>query len=332
MQHFQHNLQKRIKQMTHTDNNTRNVIIIGAGPAGYTAAIYTARANLHPLLFQGDQPGGQLTITTEVENFPGFSKGIMGPDLMVEMENQARHFDADIRNGLVTSVDLTRYPFSLTIDNRETITSKTIIIASGAKAKLLDIPSEKYYMGYGVSACATCDGFFFKGKEVIIVGGGDSALEEANFLTKFATKVYVVHRRDKLKASKIMQDRAFKNSKIEFIWNSTIDEIVGTEKDGIRSVTGVQLRNILNNETHHKKIDGVFMAIGHSPNTQLFQHQLSLDEFGYIITKPGSTATSVKGVFAAGDVQDRIYRQAVTAAGTGCMAAIEVEKYLESLE
>lgn len=304
----------------------RDLVIIGSGPAGLTAAIYAARANLAPLLIEGWQSGGQLTTTTEVENYPGFAKGIMGPDLMKEMRAQAERFGTEFLTGDVSAVSLKNRPLTLTIDGERTIEAKTIIIATGASAIPIGLPNEKRLTGHGVSTCATCDGFFFRGKELIVVGGGDSAMEEANFLTKFATKVSLVHRRDKLRASKIMQDRAMKNEKITFIWNSVVEDILGHEV-----VTGVRLKNVVTGKTSEVPCAGVFVAIGHRPNTALFAGQIDMDEKGYIRTHAG-TATSISGVFAAGDVQDSKYRQAVTAAGSGCMAAIDAEQFLESSE
>ncbi len=301
----------------------RHVIIIGSGPAGVTAAIYAARANLSPLLIEGWQSGGQLTTTTEVENYPGFATGIMGPELMKAMRAQAERFGAEFLTGDVTAVNLTARPFSITVDGEQTVEAQAMIIATGASAIQIGLPNEKRLTGHGVSTCATCDGFFFKGKELIVVGGGDSALEEAMFLTKFATKVSIVHRRDKLRASKIMQQRAMKNEQIAFVWNSVVEDILGNDV-----VTGVRLRNSVTGKTTELPCDGVFVAVGHRPNTSLFTGQIEMDEKGYIRTHNG-TATNIPGVFAAGDVQDSTYRQAVTAAGSGCMAAIDVERYLE---
>ncbi len=301
-----------------------NVVIIGSGPAGLTAAIYAARANLSPLLIEGWQSGGQLTTTTEVENYPGFAKGIMGPELMKDMRTQAGRFGTEFLTGDVTAVNLAQRPFTLTIDGEQTIQTQTVIIATGASAIPIGLKNESRLTGHGVSTCATCDGFFFKGKELIVVGGGDSALEEANFLTKFATRVSVVHRRDKLRASKIMQDRAIHNEKISFIWNSVVEDILGADV-----VTGAQLKNVVTGKISEVPCAGVFVAIGHRPNTSLFAGQIDMDEKGYIRTHSG-TATNVPGIFAAGDVQDSTYRQAVTAAGSGCMAAIDAERFLET--
>ena len=306
---------------------TNEVIIIGSGPAGLTAAIYCARANLNPLVFEGNQPGGQLTITTEVENFPGFPDGIQGPELMNLFRQQAERFGAKCFSKNVDNVDFSSKPFTLNVGN-DTFKTHSLIISTGASAKLLGIESESKLKGYGVSACATCDGFFFKEKSVIVIGGGDSAMEEALFLTKFANKVTVIHRRNKLRASQIMQQRAFDNSKIDFIWNSTVDEIIGSTTKGVSEVI---LKNLTNNKKTHYKCDGVFLAIGHKPNTSIFTNKLKLNDNGYIITEDLSTQTSVKGVFAAGDVQDFTYRQAISAAGSGCMAAMDAEKYLETI-
>ena len=304
----------------------RNVVIIGSGPAGLTAAIYSARANLAPLLIEGWQSGGQLTTTTDVENYPGFAKSIMGPDLMKEMRAQAERFGTEFLTGEASAVTFTQHPFNITIDGEQTVQAKTVIIATGASAIQIGLPNEKRLTGHGVSTCATCDGFFFRGKELIVVGGGDSAMEEANFLTKFATKVSIVHRRDKLRASKIMQDRSMKNETISFVWNSVVEDVLGDEV-----VTGVRLKNVVTDKIVTMPCAGVFVAIGHTPNTSLFTGQLDMDAKGYLITKNG-TATSAPGVFAAGDVHDSIYRQAITAAGSGCMAAIDAERFLESCE
>jgi thioredoxin reductase (NADPH) len=306
--------------------DVRNVTIIGSGPAGLTAAIYTGRANLLPVLLAGSQPGGQLTLTTEVENYPGFDQGIMGPELMDVMRRQAERFGAEIHDEDVIGVDLSHRPFTVKTAER-TYQSRTVIVSTGASAKMLGLESERKLLGRGLSTCATCDGFFFKGQDLIVVGGGDSAMEEATFLTKFADKVTVVHRRDTLRASKIMQDRARRNEKIGWVWNSAVDEIFDVAKG---KVTGVRLRNLRTDATTDMAVGGVFVAIGHTPNTQLFVGQLDLDASGYIVTQPGSSRTSVPGVFAGGDVADHVYRQAVTAAGTGCMAAIDAERFLES--
>lgn len=301
------------------------VIIMGSGPAGLTAALYTARANLEPLIFEGLEAGGQLTLTTDVENYPGFPDGVMGPDLMNAMRAQAVKFGAISIMDEITSVDLSERPFKVVSGDTELL-ADTFIIASGASAKMLGLDSEKELLGYGVSTCATCDGFFFKDKELIVVGGGDSAVEEGIFLTKFASKVNLVHRRDALRASKILQDRAFENDKMNFIWDSEVEEVLGDKDGGVR---GVKLKNTKTGEVTEKEAQGVFVAIGHNPNTGLFTGQLDMDDVGYLITKAGSTETNVPGVFAAGDVQDNKYRQAVTAAGTGCMAALDAEKFLE---
>ena len=301
-----------------------NVIIIGSGPAGYTAAIYAARANLKPILVSGFQPGGQLTITTDVENYPGYEDPIQGPWLMDQMQKQAAHVGTEIINSQVTEVFLNEDLKKLNLDNGTTLNAKTVIISTGAQARWLGLENESKFQGHGLSACATCDGFFFKDKEVAVIGGGNSAAEEALFLTKFATKVYLIHRRDKLRAEKILQDRLKENSKIEFIWNSEVTKFNGND-----DLESIDLLDKKDNQTSTLKIDGVFIAIGHDPATQLFKGQLKMDDGGYIITDPDSTKTSIDGVFAAGDVKDKIYRQAVTAAGMGCMAALEVEKYLD---
>jgi len=305
---------------------TRNVIIIGSGPAGLTAALYTARANLKPLLIEGIEAGGQLMLTTEVENFPGFRDGIMGPDLMAEMRAQAEKFGTDIIQGNVTSVDLCSQPISVKTSEGE-YASKTVIIATGASARLLGLPSERSLMGHGVSTCATCDGYFFRGQPIAVIGGGDSAMEEAVFLTRFASKVTVVHRRGTLRASKIMQDKARANPKIEWLLNHEVDEIHDTGKG---EVTSMVVRSNQTGERKDVAVNGVFVAIGHTPNTSLFRGQLELDQNGYILTHDGSK-TSVSGVFACGDVQDHIYRQAVTAAGSGCMAAIDAEHFIDNI-
>ena len=305
----------------------RKVVVIGSGPAGLTAALYGARANLKPLLIEGLEAGGQLMLTTMVENFPGFRDGIMGPDLMAEMRTQAERFGTDVVQGNVTSVDLRRRPFTITMAEGAPVTTDSLIIATGASARWLDIGSDKKLSGHGVSTCATCDGYFFRGKPIAVVGGGDSAMEEAIYLTRFASKVFVIHRRDTLRASKIMQDKAFKNPKIEFIWDSEVAEVNDVSKG---EVTGVVLRNLKTGARTALALDGVFIAIGHTPNTSLFKDQIALDSNGYILTD-GATRTNVPGVFAAGDVQDHVYRQAITAAGSGCMAAIDAERYLEGL-
>ncbi len=304
----------------------RDVIILGSGCAGSTAAIYTARANLKPLVLEGNEPGGQLGLTTEVENYPGFVAGIQGPELVDIMKRQAQRFGAEYRTEAVTGVDLRQRPFTVRTDNA-TYQSKTLIVATGASARMLGLDSEKKLLGRGVSTCATCDGAFFRGKEVIVVGGGDTAVEEANFLTRFAVKVILLHRRDQLRASKIMVDRARRNPKIEFLWNSVITEISDPAKN---EVSGVRIRNTKDGKEEDRRIDGVFVAIGHEPNTKVFEGQLELEK-GYIVLREGSR-TSVEGVFAAGDVHDRVYRQAVTAAGSGCRAAIDAERFLEAAE
>ena len=303
----------------------RNVVIIGSGPAGLTAAIYSARANLAPLLIEGREPGGQLTLTTLVENFPGFPEGVLGPDLMDNMRKQAQHFGTEVVNGFVHKVDLSKRPFTVWYGDQE-VQAKTVIISTGSSAKLIGLESERALMGHGVSTCATCDGFFFRGKKIAVVGGGDSAMEESTFLTKFATEVNLIHRRDTLRASKIMQDRAIENPKIKFHWNTAVEEVVGTTQGG---VTGLRLVNVQTKEKSHLEVDGLFVAIGHNPNTEIFRGQIELDDLGYVRTQPDSTRTNVPGVFACGDVQDPIFRQAITAAGSGCMAAIEAERWME---
>lgn len=307
--------------------NIENVIIIGSGPAGLTAAIYAARANLKPLMIEGEEAGGQLMITTDVENYPGFEHGVTGPDLIAVMRNQAKRFETRFITKNVTKVDFSQRPFKVWIREQE-YQAKAIIISTGAKAKYLGLPSEKTYLSRGVSACATCDGAFFKNVNVGVVGGGDTAMEEANFLTRFASKVYIFHRRESFRASKIMVERSLKNPKIEVIWNSEVVEVLG---DG-KKMNAVILNNTKTNEKRNMNLDGLFIAIGHKPNTELFNGILTMSETGYLKTKPGSTYTNIEGVFASGDVQDHVYRQAITAAGTGCMAAIDVERWLEAQE
>ena len=305
------------------------VIIIGTGPAGLTAALYAGRANMAPIIFEGPQPGGQLTITTDVENYPGFPDGIMGPELMDLFRKQAQRFGADTVSLMVDKVDLSSRPFKIWAGDNEYET-ETVIISTGASAKLLGLESEKRLMGYGVSACATCDAFFFKDKKVFVVGGGDSAMEEAVFLTKFASSVTIVHRRSEFRASKIMQDRALSNDKIDVLWNSEVVDLIGDEtKQGLESVI---IRDVKTNKDKEHQVDGLFLGIGHSPNSKLFKDYLDLDKKGYIITKPGTSKTSLEGVFASGDIQDQRYMQAITAAGSGCMAAIDAEHYLESIQ
>lgn len=303
------------------------VVILGTGPAGLTAAIYLARANMNPIVIEGEQPGGQLTLTTEVENFPGFIDGIMGPDLMNNMRKQAERFGAEFKRGWVTDVDVSQKPFKLHINGLGEVVTESLILSTGASAKLLQIPGEQEHIGSGLSTCATCDGFFYRGKKVIIVGGGDSAMEEANFLTKFASEVTIIHRRDELRASKIMQNRAKQNPKIAWGLNKTPLEVIG---DGIK-VTGLKVKNNNTGEEEIVETDGIFVAIGHTPNTAFLKGQIETDEVGYIQVKPGTTETNIPGVYACGDVQDDKYRQAITAAGTGCMAALDVERYLESV-
>ncbi len=302
------------------------VLIIGSGAAGYTAAIYASRANRKPILVRGIQPGGQLTITTDVENYPGFAETVQGPWLMDQMEAQAKNVGTTLFEDTIVETDLSQRPFRAVGDSGDTYTGDTLIIATGASARWLGLESEQKFSGYGVSACATCDGFFFRDKPVAVIGGGNTAVEEAMFLTNFATKVTLVHRRDELRADKILQDRLFKNDKIEPLWDSILEEVVGTEDPP--GVTGIRTRNVNTGEVSELAVDGVFIAIGHTPNSDIFEGQLGMDENGYILTEPGTTRTSVDGVFATGDVQDHIYRQAVTAAGTGCMGALEAESFL----
>src|SRR6266498_1422989 len=315
---------RRLSELMATSRTTAPVLIVGSGPAGLTAALYTARANLHPIVIEGAVAGGQLMLTTEVENYPGFPTGILGPELMAKMREQAAHFGAEFVAADAAKVDLSGPPFRAWVHD-EGYAGKAMIIATGAKAKMLGLDSERGLLGRGVSTCATCDGFFFRGKDLVVVGGGDSAMEEAIFLTRFANKVTVVHRRDRLRASKVMQDRAFANPKIDFAWSSLIEDVRGDQ-----SVTGVRLRNLVDGSESTLDAAGVFVAIGHLPNTELFAGQLELDDAGYIVAEGPGTATSVDGVFAAGDVVDHIYRQAVTAAGTGCAAAIDAERWLEA--
>lgn len=303
----------------------RKVIIIGSGPAGLTAAIYSARANLSPLVFEGPQPGGQLTITTDVENYPGFPNGVMGPEMMDEFRKQAQRFGAECLFQMVEKVDFSKKPFSVW-SNGKKHESDSVIISTGASARLLGLESEQKLMGHGVSACATCDGFFYKNKNVVVIGGGDSAMEEATFLTKFASKVTIIHRRDQFRASKIMVERAIKNPKIEIKYNFIVKDIIGDKERGVRSI---EIEDIVSSKTSNFKCDGVFLAIGHIPNTELFNDSIRLDDNGYIKTMPDSTLTNIDGIFACGDVQDSIYKQAVTAAGSGCMAALDAEKWLE---
>jgi thioredoxin reductase (NADPH) len=310
------------------------LLIIGSGPAGYTAAIYAARANLKPILVAGLQPGGQLTITTDVENYPGFADPIQGPWLMDQMRDQAKHVGTELIEDMIVDVDFSTQPKKVTGNNGDVYLADTVVIATGAQARWLGLPAEQKFMGYGVSACATCDGFFYREKPVMVVGGGNSAVEEALFLTHFASKVTLVHRRDELRAERIMQDRLFKNDKIEIIWDSALDDIVGTAPGGqeLPGVTAARIRNLKNDQITEIPVDGIFIAIGHDPATQVFKTHVDMDDEGYIRTAPDSTETSVPGVYAAGDVKDKIYRQAVTAAGMGCMAALEADKYIANLE
>jgi len=309
-----------------SETHHTKALILGSGPAGYTAAIYAARASLEPILVKGLQPGGQLTITTEVENYPGFAHAVQGPDLMIAMQEQAENVGTKLFDDIIIKADLSKRPFVLTGDSGTTYTGDSLIICTGAQARWLGLPSEEKYMGFGVSACATCDGFFFRGKEVCVIGGGNTAVEEAIYLTNHASKVTLIHRRDALRSEKILQERAIANPKIEIIWDSVLDEILG--QDNPPGVTGARIKNVKTGALSELALDGVFVAIGHTPNTELFSDQIEMDNENYILTKPGTTQTNIPGVFAAGDVQDKIYRQAVTAAGTGCMAALEVEKFL----
>ena len=307
------------------------IIIIGSGPAGFTAALYNGRANLKPVIFEGMQPGGQLTITTEVENYPGYEHGIQGPELMDVMRKQAHRFGATSIYKEITEVDFSKRPFKLKSYDEE-YTADAVIVATGASAKLLGLEGEKKYMGYGVSACATCDGFFFKNQKVLVVGGGDTAMEEANYLTTHASEVTIVHRREGFRASSIMLERAKKNPKIKFLLNKTIKNVIGVENNGIKKMTGVVLQDTIDKSTTEYSTDGLFIGIGHKPNTDIFKGQLDMEDNGYLKVKPGSTYTNIEGVFAAGDVADSKYRQAVTAAGTGCMAALDAERWLEAQE
>ncbi len=312
--------------MNNKSTKHTKVLILGSGPAGYTAAIYAARAMLKPILVHGSQPGGQLTTTTDVENYPGYAKAIQGPWLMEEMKGQAEAVGTEMIQDHINKVDLTKKPFKAEGDSGQVYTADSIIISTGAQARWLNLKSEQNFRGFGVSACATCDGFFFKDKEVAVVGGGNAAVEEAMFLTKFATKVKLIHRRDKLRAEKLLQEKLKANKKIEIIWDSVVEDVLGTTEP--KGVNGIKIKNVKDNKTKELKVDGLFIAIGHDPATQLFKDQLEMDEEGYLITKPDSTITNIPGVFAAGDVKDKIFRQAVTAAGMGCMAALEAEKHL----
>ncbi|HEX4489855.1 MAG TPA: thioredoxin-disulfide reductase [Acidimicrobiia bacterium] len=311
--------------MSGNPSAVRDVVIVGSGPAGLTAAVYTARANLEPLVIEGVGAGGQLMLTTDVENFPGFPNGIMGPELMMLFREQAQRFGAEFVSSDVDRVDLSQRPFRIHVGDAE-YQAKSVIISTGATAKMLGLESEQHLLGHGVSTCATCDGFFFRDLPIAVVGGGDSALEEANFLTRFATNVTLIHRRKEFRASKIMQDRTFANPKISVLWNTVVEEVLGNGK-----VEALRMRDVETDSTSDLAVSGVFVAIGHTPNTALFEGQLDFDENGYILTKAGSSATSIPGVFAGGDVQDHIYRQAITAAGSGCMAALDAERYLEAL-
>jgi thioredoxin reductase (NADPH) len=312
------------------DHHHTKTLILGSGPAGYSAAIYAARASLQPVLVKGLQPGGQLTITTEVENYPGFAKAVQGPDLMIAMQAQAEEVGCEMFDDIIVKADLSHRPFILTGDSGTIYTGDSLIICTGAQARWLGLPSEEKYMGMGVSACATCDGFFFREKEVCVIGGGNTAVEEALYLTKHASLVTLIHRRDKLRSEKILQERIFANSKIKILWDSVLEEVLG--QDNPPGVTAVKIKNVKTGDFTELQLDGVFVAIGHTPNTSLFKDQVNMDKENYILTTPGTTLTNIPGVFAAGDVQDKIYRQAVTAAGTGCMAALEVEKFLAQQE
>jgi thioredoxin reductase (NADPH) len=318
--------------MSENTKNHHKVIVIGSGPAGFTAALYTARANLAPVIFEGTQPGGQLMITTDIENYPGFENGISGPELMETMRKQVHRFGAKSLYRTIINVDFSQKPYKVTADDNTVYTADTVIIATGASAKMLGMESESKFMSYGVSACATCDGFFFRNQRVVVVGGGDTALEEANYLTRHASEVSVIHRRNEFRASKIMVDRTKKNPKIKFILDSVIDEILGVEDGMKKAVTGVKIKNVKTGEIHLHECEGVFIAIGHKPNTEIFKDWLDMDEVGYLITQPKSTKTKIPGVFVCGDAQDSYYRQAISAAGSGCMAAIDAERYLESME
>ncbi len=314
------------------NDNHHKIIIIGSGPAGFTAALYTGRANLNPIVFEGIQPGGQLTITTEVENYPGFEQGIQGPELMDVMRKQAQRFGAKSIYKEITEVDFSKRPFTLKTYEGEEFKSDAVIVSTGASAKLLGLESENKFMGFGVSACATCDGFFFKNQKVLVIGGGDTAMEEANYLTKHAAEVILVHRREEFRASKIMTERAKKNPKVKFLTNKIVKEVLGKEENGRKIMTGVLLEDTKSGKTEEVKADGLFIAIGHKPNTDLFKGILDMDETGYLKVKQGTTYTNIPGIFAAGDVADKTYRQAVTAAGTGCMAAIDAERWLAEQE
>lgn len=309
-------------------NQIKDVAIIGSGPAGFTAALYASRANLSVVVYEGVQPGGQLTITTEVENYPGFEHGIMGPDLMDVMRKQVHRFGAESRYETIAKVDFSQRPFTLWSERGEEIKARSVIIATGASAKLLGVPGESEYMGYGVSACATCDGFFFRDQPIFVIGGGDTAMEEANYLTKFASKVTVVHRRQEFRASRIMVDRAHNNPKIDFMLDSVVEEYLGSQTGTMKQLTHLRIRNAASGEVHDVPANGVFVAIGHQPNTQLFTGMLDMDDVGYILTKGKTSETNIPGVFACGDAQDSVYRQAITAAGSGCVAAIDAERWL----